>query len=335
MSAAVPGPIKRIGVLVDEVLFPLEYAIAAEVFGLERPEAPAIRYDFITVGRRRGATARSGPMTVIAEAGLEALPTLDSLLVPGWTRRSVPDDTLVMALRAAQREGVRIASFCSGAFLLAGAGLLDGRSATTHWKYAADFAERFPGVSLSCNSLYVEDGGVYTAAGSAAGIDLSLHLVREDYGPAAANCVARRLVTAPVRSGGQAQFIDIPAPNSAADERLAVLIDVLPQRLGESLSIEQLAGEVYMSRRTFIRKFEAATGSSPGRWISHLRVRRAQTLLEATRLPMGDIALQCGFASVEGLRRQFQQIAGVQPSLYRKRFFNAAGHRPGGLHPRS
>ena len=315
---------RKIGAIIAETLFPLEFAVAAEVFGLNRPEPPVMRYDFVTVGPSAGVVARSGPLTVAAEMGLDVAQSFHTLIVPGWDRSKRPAPALIKALVNAHGLGVRIASFCSGAFLLAECGLLNGRSATTHWKFAAEFSDRFPAVDLACNKLFVCENGIYTAAGSAAAIDLSLHLVREDYGVEAANVVARHLVSAPIRAGGQAQFIERATPQRAADERLSSLIAALETRLGEALSIGELSKEVGMSRRTFIRRFEAATGATPGQWIAEQRMRRAQSLLEATHLSIDEIAHQCGFSSTGGFRDRFESVVGVSPGAYRRRFFSVA-----------
>ena len=311
----------KVGALITEALSPFEFAVAFEVFGLDRPESPEIAYTFVTLGERAGLTARHGPLAAAAQHDLDGVTDLNTLIIPGWPVHATPSEHMVDALRRASEAGVRIASFCSGAFLLAASGLLDGRMATTHWKHAALFQSRFPRVHLDPARLWVAEQNIYTAAGSAAAIDLSLHLVREDYGAQAANIVARRLVAAPVRAGGQAQFIERAAPQRTADETLNGLISGLTARLDSPLTIEALAGEAGMSRRTFIRRFEAATGTAPGRWIMEQRIRRAQALLETSGLPVDDIAFQCGFSSTGGFRERFQTIVGASPGAYRKRFF--------------
>lgn len=311
----------KVGALITEALSPFEFAVAFEVFGLDRPESPEIAYTFATLGECAGLTARQGPLAALAQHDLDGVTGLNTIIIPGWPVYATPSEHMVDVLRRAADAGVRIASFCSGAFLLAACGLLDGRTATTHWKHAALFKSRFPRVHLDPARLWVSEQNIYTAAGSAAAIDLSLHLVREDYGAQAANIVARRLVAAPVRAGGQAQFIERAAPKRTADEKLNQLINGLTARLGSPLTIEALAREAGMSRRTFIRRFEAAAGTPPGRWIMEQRIRRAQALLETSSLSVDEIAFQCGFASAGGFRDRFQTIVGAPPGAYRKRFF--------------
>lgn len=310
----------RVAAIVGERLFPLEYAIAWEVFGLERPELPAMDYVFFPVRGVAGANPVGGGLALDAARGLRSLGACDTILIPGWASGKEAPPELIRALRRASDKGVRIASFCSGAFLLAEAGLLDGKTATTHWRYADLFRERFPGVTLEEDRLFVAEGNLFTAAGSAAAIDLALHLVREDHGAQVANGVARRLVTAPVREGGQAQFIEAPILAAKGRERLASVIGTLPSRLDETLGISRLAREAGMSERSFLRHFEAATGTTPGRHVAALRVRRAQELLETTSLSVGEIARHCGFETDSAFRIRFSRIVGISPSSYRARF---------------
>jgi AraC family transcriptional activator FtrA len=306
-------------------LFPLEYAIAWEVFGLERPELPAMAYTFEAVRGVADAVACGGGLEARAPSDLRSLSRCDTILVPGWPMDQETPEDLVRALNRAANKGVRVASFCSGAFLLAEAGLLDGRRATTHWRYAAAFRSRFPEVILEEDRLFVVEGLVFTAAGSAAAIDLCMHLVREDHGADVANAVARRLVTAPVRDGGQAQFIEAPVAVSRGNERLAGVIQGLPARLDQPLTVAGLAREAAMSERSFIRHFGSATGSTPGRHIAGLRVRRAQELLETTTMPVSEVARQCGFETDSAFRTRFRAVVGVPPGTYRARFTAAPG----------
>ena len=309
----------RIGVLVGQ-LSPFELSVALEVFGLERPEALEIRYDLLTIGADAGAPIQSGALNFVPDHGLDIIEHCDTLVVPGWRTRGDSDLRVLHAIRRARAGGVRLVSFCSGSFLLAEAGVLDGRSATTHWIYADAFKDRFPQVTLREDELYVCEPGVYTSAGSAAAIDLSLHIVREDYGAAAANHIARRLVSFPARQGGQAQFIERALPTGSREGSFSELLPALYDRLDEPLTITALAKDAGMSRRTFIRRFEAATGEAPGRWIAEQRVRRAQTLLEETRLSVDAIALRCGFGTTGGFRSRFIAKVGISPRLYRARF---------------
>lgn len=315
----------RVCALLGDTLFPLEYAVAYEVFGLDRPENPDIRYDFTVVALRPGGQARRGGMAVSSCEGLAGLAPCHTIIVPGWPIDQAPHPDIVNAVKAAHQRGTRIASFCSGAFLLAACGVLDDGVATTHWRYADAFRRRFPNVKLDEGSLFVRAGNVFTAAGSAAAIDLALHLVGEDYGASAANSVARRLVAAPVRAGGQAQFIHRPAARLDGAERFTELVNCLPARVDQPLNVDDLAAEAAMSRRSFIRRFKELTGAPPARWIAEQRIQRARELLEQTRLPVEESAAQCGYETVAGFRARFQAVTGLGPRAYRA-FFSQARH---------
>jgi AraC family transcriptional regulator, transcriptional activator FtrA len=215
--------------------------------------------------------------------------------------------------------GARVASICSGAFLLAHAGLLDGRRATTHWRHTERLARLFPNVRVEPDVLYVDEGNVMTSAGSAAGIDLLLHLVRKDYGPHVANMFARRMVVPPHRDGGQSQFVVQPIAVRTND-RIASVADWMAGNLSEAITIETLAGRAAMSVRTFTRRFRAATGTAPIEWLIRLRVRRAQDLLETTGAPIDHVAHQAGFGASETLRHHFRRVVGTTPSAWRSSF---------------
>ncbi len=210
-------------------------------------------------------------------------------------------------------------SFSSGAFVLAAAGVLDGRRATTHWRYADMLAQRYPAVNVDPNVLYVEDGNVLSAAGSAAGIDLSLHVVRQDYGAEVANLVARRLVVPPHRDGGQAQFIDRPL-TECADDALTSLMDWLSENLSDVHTVESMARRAFMSPRTFARQFRSRTGTTPARWLIQRRVQQAQRLLESSDAAIEQVALRCGFSSAQLLRHHFAEITGLNPTAYRRTY---------------
>ncbi|OHC65398.1 MAG: transcriptional regulator [Pseudomonadales bacterium RIFCSPLOWO2_02_FULL_63_210] len=297
-----------------------EAGIAAEVFGAERPELPAPLYRFAVAQVEPGLLRTSGGLRLRADAGLELLSQAHWIVVPGW--RDVherPPQRLLDALIAAHARGSRLLSICSGAFVLAAAGLLDGRPATTHWRYVDAFRALYPQVRLDPDVLYVDDGDIVTSAGSAAGIDACLHVVRRDYGTDIANLVARAMVSSPHRSGGQAQYIPAPVP-IRSQAGLAQVLDWARKRLDQPLSIPQLAEQAAMSERTFLRRFIEEVGMTPKAWLIQQRVFAAQRMLEASTSPMDDIALACGFGSPEAFRLAFRKTSGVAPSVYRERF---------------
>lgn len=310
----------RVAAIAHQDLCTFEYGITAEIFGQARPEMAGDWYDFVTVAATPGPLRALGGLTVQADHGLEALETADTIVIPGWSGVHVPvPDALIAALRRAHARGARLASICSGAFVLAATGLLDGRTATTHWRYADLLAERHPAIRVDPGVLYVDDGPLYTSAGSAAGIDLLLHLVRQDHGPDKANMVARRLVMAPHRQGGQAQFIERPvAPRETG--KLAPLLDAIRADPRREHRIADLARAAAMSERTFLRRFAEATGTTPGEWLIAARVDLAKQHLEAGPAPIEAVATAAGFASVDTLRHHFRRRVGLSPSDYRARF---------------
>jgi AraC family transcriptional activator FtrA len=310
--------------LVYDGLCAFEFSCAAEVFGLSRPELGPDWYRFETCSAKNRRVRGQYGMRMQATGGLGRLLAAGTIVIPGWEGVDAPVPLAVIdALRAAHARGARLLSICSGAFVLAATGLLDGKQATTHWRYAEELRRRHPKIRVDPNVLYVDEGGVLTSAGSAAGLDLCLHLVRRDYGPAIANQVARRLVIAPHRDGGQAQFLERPVENrerGSVREPLSALLDKIRRRLNEPLRIGELARLAAMSERTFMRRFRAATGLSPADWITRARVDRARELLESTALPIDHIAERCGLGSPTTLRHHFRKKVGVSPADYRKRF---------------
>jgi len=254
------------------------------------------------------------------EHGLEALARAHTVLVPGLNPAVWPPEPAALdALRDAHARGARVASICTGAFVLAAAGLLDGRPATTHWRYAARLAEQFPAVRVNPDVLYVDDGDVLTSAGVAAGIDLCLHLLRRDHGAAAANAVARQTVVAPHRGGGQAQFIERPVPTHDDGSLEATRAWAL-ERLERPLTVATLARHACCSERTFARRFQAETGTTPLRWLHAQRVDHARRLLEQSDLPVEVVAQRCGFGSATVLRQHFRRATASTPSAYRRTF---------------
>jgi len=313
-----PAPL--VAVLVYDGLCTFEYGIAVEVFGLPRPELGPDWYRLVTCAVDPSPMRACGGLTVTAEHGLEALEDADTIIVPGWKGPEAPVPTaLVEALRRAHERGARLLSICSGVFVLAATGILSGKRVTTHWRYSDALAAKHPDLSVDADVLYVDQGEVLTSAGSAAGLDLALHLVRRDFGPEIANHVARRLVVPAHRNGGQRQYVERPVAKREGS-KLSDLLDDIRQRLDHNWTIAELASRAAMSQRTFIRRFVEATGLSPGAWLAAARVDRARELLEAGELAMDDVALRSGFGSPATLRHHFRRRMGTSPTDYREQF---------------
>lgn len=314
------GPL--VAVLAYDGLCTFEFGVAYEVFGLPRPEIGKGWYRYSVCGIEDRPMRAAGGLTVTPDAGLKVLEEADLIIVPGWRSPGgdVPAD-LVQALRRAHERGARLASLCSGVFVLASTGLLDGRRATTHWRYADKLRAGHPAITVTPDVLYVDEGSLLTAAGSAAGIDLCLHIVRRDYGADIANSVARRLVVPPHRDGGQAQFIERPVPRPHEGARLSTVIDWMRANLGSDLTISRLAEQAGMSARTFQRRFEETTGAPPGEWIVLERLSQARELLERPEeISLEQVAELSGFGSLEALRHHFRRRLRTSPSVYRARF---------------
>ena len=306
-----------------------ELAAACEVFGVDRDLADPW-YDFSICGPDTAVIG--GWLRADIQRGLDTLPTADTVIVPACgSAEDAPPTGLVDAVRAAHEAGARVVSLCTGAFVLAAAGLLDGRRATTHWAHTSLLAARYPRVRVDPDVLYIDDGTVLTSAGKAAGMDLCLHIVRTDHGAAVANVLARSLVVPPHRPGGQAQFI--PAPLSHGREHvLADLLAWASARLDQPLTVQDLARHANMSSRNLARHFNAVTGTSPLRWLLTQRVHRAQELLETTDANIELIAARTGMGTAATLRRHFNRLLGVPPEAYRRTFRNdrpSAPARPG------
>jgi AraC family transcriptional regulator, transcriptional activator FtrA len=306
--------------LVYDGLCTFEFAIVAEIFGLSRPEMGGGWYRYASAAIESGPLRAHGGLTVTCDGGLDLLDQADLIVVPGWKGADMPVPVdLAERLRAAHQRGARLASICSGAFVLAATGLLAARRAATHWRYAERLARRYPDIKVDASVLYVEENRVFTSAGSAAGIDLMLHIIRQDFGADAANAVARRLVMPPHRSGGQAQFIERPVPQAHAG-KLSALLDAIRAAPAQDWRVEEMAGQAAMSQRSFIRRFTETTGQSPSAWVTALRLGEAKRLLETTDLPMDSVAMQAGFGSSETLRHHFRKVLGLSPSAYRTTF---------------
>ncbi|SOB84035.1 Transcriptional regulator GlxA family, contains an amidase domain and an AraC-type DNA-binding HTH domain [Streptomyces sp. 1331.2] len=305
-----------------------ESSIPLSVFGVDRQDAGVPRYRLLVCAGEEGPLATTGGLTLSAPYGLEALARAGTIVVPAWRSISQPPPVeAITALRKAHHEGARIIGLCTGAFVLAAAGLLDGRPATTHWMYAPTLAKRYPRVHVDPRELFVDDGDVLTSAGTAAGIDLCLHVVRSDHGAEAANALARRLVVPSRRGGGgQAQYIDQSLPEEIGNDPLAEVVTWALENLNQQFDVEVLAARAYMSRRTFDRRFRTLTGSAPLQWLITQRVLQAQRLLETSELSVDDVARRCGFRSPVALRGHFRRQLGVSPAAYRTSY---RARRPG------
>ncbi|GAA0906669.1 helix-turn-helix domain-containing protein [Streptomyces thermoalcalitolerans] len=295
-----------------------ESSIPLSVFGVDRQDAGVPRYRLLVCAGEEGPLRTTGGLELTAPHGLEAISRAGTVVVPAWRSiTSPPPEESLNALRQAHEEGARIVGLCTGAFVLAAAGLLDGRPATTHWMYAPTLAKRYPSVHVDPRELFVDDGDVLTSAGTAAGIDLCLHIVRSDHGSEAAGALARRLVVPPRRSGGQERYLDRSLPEEIGADPLAEVVAWALEHLHEQFDVETLAARAYMSRRTFDRRFRSLTGSAPLQWLITQRVLQAQRLLETSDYSVDEVASRCGFRSPVALRGHFRRQLGSSPAAYR------------------
>jgi len=314
----------NVAVAVLDGLSPFELGVVCEAFGIDRAVDGFPTYDFAVCSPGGRPVLTKSGFTVSPSHDLTRLDEADLVVVPAispFASASFPvsPPELNEHLRAARERGARVMSVCSGAFFLGEAGLLDGRACTTHWMYAELLQRMFPAARVDPNVLYVEDDGIYTSAGTAAGLDLCLHIIRQEHGTAVANMMARRMVVPPHREGGQAQFIKAPVPIRQT-EGLDPLLAWMVEHLDQDHAIEELARRVHMSPRTFARRFRAETGSTPHRWTTNQRVLLAQQLLEETDEPVDVIAGRCGFGSAATLRHHFGQWLGTTPQAFRASF---------------
>jgi len=308
-----------IAVVAFDRISPFHLSVPCVVFGEAHPGVPPFEFRVCAV-EKRPLTTTAG-FTVNVERGLDALRVAQTIIVPSWRDPDErPPQVLLDALVAAQARGAQVVGLCLGAYVLAEAGLLDGRRASTHWAFAEDFARRYPKVQLDADVLYVDDGNTVTSAGTAAGIDCCLHLLRAQYGAASANSVARRLVVPPHRKGGQSQYIEQPLPATARDSRLADLVESTRANLAEPHSLDRLAEKSLMSRRTFTRRFRQLTGTTVGQWLLRERLTLTQRLLETTEHSVERIAVLAGFGSAVSLRHHFRAAFGVSPTSWRQTF---------------
>ncbi|MDX2597240.1 MULTISPECIES: helix-turn-helix domain-containing protein [Streptomyces] len=309
-----------VAVLLDGVN-PFELAVVCEVFGTDRSDEGLPVYDF-AVASAEGRTLRSNAgFSLHVEHGLERLDSADLIAVPAgsdYASRPFPPE-LLDALRRGVDRGARVLSVCSGVFVLAAAGLLDGRRCAVHWHHADELARQYPRLTVEPDVLYVDEDPVITSAGTAAGIDACLHLVRREQGPEVANRIARRMVVPPHRDGGQAQYIERPLPKAPCDT-VGEVLAWMERHLDREVTVEQLAARAHMAPRTFARRFQQETGTTPYRWILRQRVLLAQELLEGTDETMDAIASRTGFGTAAALRHQFVRALGTTPAAYRRTF---------------
>lgn len=307
-------------VLAYDRLCTFEFGCAVELFALDRPELGVEWYQFAVCAVEPGPIRATGGITIEARYDPALIARAGTIVIPGWRDPAeAPPAALLALLRGAHARGARLCSICSGVFVLAAAGLLDGRKATTHWRYTDALARRYPAIEVQPDHLYVDSGQVITSAGSAAGLDMLLHLVRRDHGARVGNLVAQRLVVAPHREGGQAQYLPRPM---AHDEqgRLSRLMDWVRAHPAHAHSVASMAERAAMSQRTLQRQFRDATGMGAVEWLIRERVALAKDLLETGDLPLAQVAARAGFGSEESLRHHFRRLAATTPSAYRRRF---------------
>jgi len=312
-----------VGALITHGVAPFELAVVCEVFGLARSEIlDPWPYEVVLASPDGSRVRTNQGFAIDGVQSLRALDRADTVIVPAWSGDTAlrPPDAMLAALQRAHRRGARLMSVCSGAFALAHAGLLDGRRATTHWMYTERLASNFASVDVDPNVLYVDEGQILTSAGTAAGIDLCLHVFRLDHGVDVANAVARRMVVPPHRNGGQAQFVEAPVQADDGADALAATLDWALEHLDEPLTVEVMSRRALVSPRTFARRFRAVTGTTPLQWLLRQRILHAQRLLESTDLPVELVAQRCGFGSASVLRTHFKRMLDTSPLTYRRTF---------------
>jgi AraC family transcriptional regulator, transcriptional activator FtrA len=327
MPKRTPGPKEAQGttlaILAYNHLRCFEYAIAAEVFALKRPGLDQW-YRTSVVAVEKGALRGIAGIEINAEKSIASLDFAHTIVVPGWHDLENPAPArLIRAIQRAHARGARLLSICSGSYVLADAGLLDGKRACTHWLFTEQLRCKFPKVDFVNDVLYVDEGNIITSAGSASGIDACLHLVRRDFGAHVANTVAKRMVIAPHRDGGQAQFVDTPIrlpEQRSAHRNLNSTLDWVRGKLDQQIGVAEMAQHALMSQRTFLRRFHESLGTTPKLWLMRERIARARMMLEQTEASVADISAQCGFESMETFRVAFKRIVGVATGTYRQQF---------------
>lgn len=312
--------LSSVAVLAYEGFSTFGLGVTAEVFGTDRSAQGLPAFDFAVTAERPGLVRTDVGVPVMVEAGLDRLAAADLGIVVCWRDVDTrPPEPVLAALRELVGRGGRVLSHCTGAFVLAAAGLLDGRQATTHWRYGSELARRYPLVDVDPDVLYIDSGPVITSAGTAAGIDACLYLLRQEYGASVANAVARQLVVPPHRDGGQAQYVPVVVGEAGDPVSVAALHDWMLAHLHEPLTVDDLAARAYMSPRTFARQFAARTGTTPRQWLIRARISRARELLEQSDRSVEQIAAACGLTPLV-LRRHFARQLGTTPQVYRRTF---------------
>ncbi|QFU87720.1 GlxA family transcriptional regulator [Amycolatopsis sp. YIM 10] len=312
--------LKTVAALVIDGVAPFELGVLCEVFGVDRTDGGVPPIEFRVCGERAGEPVRTSMgMSLTPDHGLAGLDGADLVALPAYDIRDEYPEAALAAVRAASARGATVLTVCSGVFFLGATGLLDGRRCTTHWRHARAFAERFPRTELDPDVLFVDDGDLITSAGTASGIDACLHLVRRELGTEIATRIARRMVVAPQREGGQRQFVETPIPECTGNS-LQPLLAWLLENLTTEHTVASLARQAKMSERTFARRFAAETGTTPNRWLSTQRVLHARRLLEETTLGVDEIAAETGFGTAALLRHHFHRVVGVSPKDYRRSF---------------
>lgn len=312
--------LKSVGVLLYGRVALFEFGVVHEVFGLDRTDDGVPAFDFRVASPEPGSSLGVGNgVSLQVSHTLAECRDVDLVVIPGGSISGEYPDEILDTIGAVVDNGGRVLTVCSGAFVAGAAGLLDGRRCTTHWRYGDDLARMFPQAQVDTDVLFVDDGPITTSAGTAAGIDASLHLVRESWGPAVANRIARRMVVPPHRDGGQRQFVEAPMP-ACADEGFGALLAWMTANLDRDISIDDMATRMHMSGRTFARRFVDEVGISPRRWLTEQRVLSAKNLLESTTASVDEVARRVGFTSATLLRHHFAASVGVSPLVYRRRF---------------
>ncbi len=312
-------PISSVAVVVWDGVAPFELGVLCEAWGVDRSDDGVPDFGFAVCTPQPGHVATTQGFGLHVTHDLSRVDEADLVALPAMPRDQPAPPAVLDTLRAAHARGARLLSVCTGAFVLGQAGLLDGRRCTTHWRYAAELAERFPAALIDPDVLYVDDDPVITSAGSAAGIDACLHLMRKEFGSQIATTVARRMVVPPHRDGGQAQFVRSVVPDCEVDT-LSPVLTWMVENLDAEVTVDQLARRALMSSRTFARRFREETGTTPHQWLTHQRVLLAERLLEDTHLSIDEIARRSGFGNAAGLRHHFTRVRGTSPAAYRRTF---------------
>jgi transcriptional regulator GlxA family with amidase domain len=311
--------LRNVAVLALDEIAPFELGVVCEVFGVDRTEEGVPSFDFAVVAGDPPPLRTTMGFTVDTPYRLDRLESADLIAVPASRSDREPPEEALEALRTAVDRGARVLSVCTGAFVLGAAGLLDGRRCTTHWRHVEELGQMYPLADLQPDVLYVEDGPIVTSAGTAAGIDACLHIVRQEFGQAVVNTIARRMVVPPHRDGGQAQYVLEPVPECDS-ESLAPVLTWMLENIQIDVTVEELAGRAVMSPRTFARRFRAETGTTPYAWLLSQRVAKAQNLLESGDEPIERIADLCGFGSASVMRHHFVRARATTPQAYRRTF---------------